>query len=160
MFLMISYMLKCCHGHAFEGWFGSSGDFEDQQMRGLMTCPICETSDVRKGLMTPQLPRKSNQQKAAQKQAAIPSHIRFAQGKSEISSKDIAALYAHMREVQNTIVNNCDDVGNCFAEEARKIHYGETEERGIYGKASSEEAEELAEEGIEAIAVPWLPPEN
>ncbi len=171
MSLLISYTLKCCHGHAFEGWFGSSGDFEDQQTRGLLTCPVCETSDVMKGLMTPQLPRKGNQQKppqqkspqqkSPQQEAPAPSHARLPQqGKPEISSDDVSALYVRMREVQNAIVNNCEDVGNGFAEEARKIHYGETEERGIYGQASSEEAEALAEEGIEAVAMLWLPPEN
>ena len=156
---MISYSLKCCHGHVFEGWFGSSGDFEDQQARGLLTCPVCETSDVSKALMTPQLPRKGNQKKPLQP-AAAPSHAQLPQKEPAVDPQQVAALYARMREMQKTITDHCDDVGVQFAEEARKIHYGEAEERGIYGQTSPEEAEALAEEGIEAIAIPWLPPEN
>lgn len=166
---MISYTLKCCHGHSFEGWFGSSADFDDQQARGFVTCPICETSDISKGLMTPQLPRKGNQKKQpaqdlVQNRAQASNHAQLPQnalqGQPQINPEEVAAVYARMREMQKTITDHCDDVGEQFAEEARKIHYGEAEERGIYGQTSPEEAEALAEEGIEAIPMPWLPYEN
>lgn len=165
---MISFTLKCSDGHEFEAWFGSSADYDDQQERGLVSCPFCNNTSVSKALMTPQLPRKGNQKPAPaaphtpQKMPppATSQHTLPAQGPSAIKPEDVAALYSRMREMQNKIVAEYDDVGNRFAEEARKIHYGETEERGIYGQTSIEEAEALAEEGIDALAVPWLPPEN
>ena len=165
---MISFTLKCSHGHEFEAWFGSSADFDDQQERGLVRCPFCEDTSVSKALMTPQLPRKDNQKSAPavhQQLQQMPSpatsqHTLTPQGPAAVNPEDVAALYSRMREMQNKIVAEYDDVGNRFAEEARKIHYGETEERGIYGQASKEEAEALAEEGIDALAMPWLPPEN
>ena len=155
---MISFTLKCRHGHEFEGLFGSSADYDDQQSRGLVTCPFCDSSEISKSLMTPQLPRKGNQKSApVQVQSKQEMSAHLPQG---INPDHVAALYSQMREMQNKIVAECDDVGDRFAEEARKIHYGETEERGIYGQTSKEEAEALAEEGIEAVAMPWLPPEN
>ena len=165
---MISFTLKCSDGHEFEAWFGSSADYDDQQERSLVSCPFCNNTSVSKALMTPQLPRKGNQKPAPaapQPPQKMPSpatsqHTLPAQGPSAIKPEDVAALYSRMREMQNKIVAEYDDVGNRFAEEARKIHYGETEERGIYGQTSIEEAEALAEEGIDALAVPWLPPEN
>ena len=167
---MISFTLKCSDGHEFEALFGSSADYDDQQERGLVSCPFCDDTSVSKALMTPQLPRKGNQKQAPtapQLPQKMPSpaispeqHTLPPQGPSAINPEDVAALYSRMREMQNKIVAEYDDVGNQFAEEARKIHYGETEERGIYGQTSKEEAEALAEEGIDALAMPWLPPEN
>ena len=176
---MISFNLKCSDGHEFEAWFGSSADYDDQQERGLVRCPFCDNASVSKALMTPQLPRKGNQKPAAmphqqpQKTPSTPAspnssvppnspaqHTLPPQGASAINPEDVAALYSRMREMQNRIVAEYDDVGNQFAEEARKIHYGEAEERGIYGQTTREEAEALAEEGIDALAMPWLPPEN
>lgn len=166
---MISFNLTCRHGHQFEGWFSSSSDFDNQKERGLLTCPMCNDDHISKGLMAPNVAAKSNTKtdlisqrsvmptQHAQPQANTP------QPPAEIPPEMIEAaaeVMAEMRKVQKSIEQTCDDVGDKFAEEARKIHYGETEARGIYGQTSLEEAEALHEEGIEITKMPWLPKEQ
>jgi len=174
---MISFNLSCENGHSFEGWFSSSADYDDQHARGFVTCPVCNSSAVSKALMTPNVSAKSNQRQSG----AIPSSDivkdnvappQPAPNQAQNVMQQVAAqmtpqmqeamgeALAEMRKFQKTVETNCDDVGDGFAEEARKIHYGEAKPRGIYGRTTDQEAEDLVEEGIEITKMPWLPKEQ
>lgn len=183
---MISFNLTCGFGHQFEGWFSSSVDYDDQQAKGLVACPICDNTAITKALMTPNVTAKGNQK--SQNNIDMPSvnkpiqphlkaeHDRMVMpqplsAKPEVAKEmppemppemleAAAAVMAEMRKVQKTIEAECDDVGDGFAEEARKIHYGEREPRGIYGRTSDEEANTLLDEGIDITRMPWLPKEQ
>jgi len=124
---MIKYDLKCKNGHEFEGWFSNSSDYDAQRKKRLVDCPYCETSNVEKAIMAPAV---TTGRKSSQALAAVADRIR-----QEISE-------------------NCEDVGDKFADEARAIHYGEKPERGIYGKASAKEAQGLLEEGVSIAPLP------
>ena len=164
---MISFNLICDHGHGFEGWFNSSADYDDQQARGLVTCPYCDSANIAKGLMTPNVAAKSNTKPEksgqnlttmARSPASMPQDM-TAQITPEMA-KAAAEAMAAMRQWQKTIEKECDNVGDAFAEEARKIHYGESDPRGIYGHTTDQEAEDLIEEGIAIAKMPWLPKEQ
>ena len=131
---MILFDLRCKDGHAFEAWFRDSAAYEDQVAAGDLACPVCGTDEVSKALMAP----------------AVNSRP-----KADLAHP--AEAMRLWRRVQNHIENNFDHVGERFAEEARKMHYGETEKRSIYGEASKTEAKELRDEGIEVNQIPWLP---
>jgi hypothetical protein len=134
--------LRCANGHGFEGWFGSEEDFLDQNGRGLVECPMCADHVITR---LPSAPRLNLS--GAREPAANPA-------KAEPAAADLQALW--MQVVRHAI-ENTDDVGNRFAEEARRIHYGETDARGIRGVASLEERHALHEEGIEVLSLP-IPP--
>jgi hypothetical protein len=164
---MISFNLICDHRHGFEGWFNSSADYDDQQARGLVTCPYCDSANITKGLMTPNVAAKSNTKPeksgqnlttTARSPAPMPQDM-TAQITPEMA-KAAAEAMAAMRQWQKTIEKECDNVGDAFAEEARKIHYGESDPRGIYGHTTDQEAEDLIEEGIAIAKMPWLPKEQ
>jgi hypothetical protein len=154
--LMILYSLCCSKEHGFEAWFRNSDAFDKQAKKGVVSCPICGDTKVRKAIMAPRIAkgagRKSEQAvpdaAPAQPPAAPASHVMAPQ------------MREMLQEMRKQVEANCDYVGNEFAEEARKIHYGETKERGIYGEASDSEAEALQEEGIEVGRIPWLPRTN
>ena len=134
--------LRCANGHGFEGWFGSEDDFLDQNGRGLVECPMCADRVVTRLPSAPRLNLSGAREPAAQ-----PTKV-------EPAAADVQALW--MQVVRHAI-ENTDDVGERFAEEARRIHYGETEARGIRGVASTQEREALHEEGIEVLSLP-IPP--
>ena len=134
---MIKYQLQCDKDHEFAGWFKSSEAFDAQVKRKLVDCPTCGSTDVRKALMAPS--------------------VSTSKKKAEVSKSKHAEIIAAMREVRQKVEENAEYVGPRFAEEARRIHYKETEEKGIYGEASLSEAKELAEEGIEFLPLPVLP---
>lgn len=138
------FNLACEHDHPFEGWFASADDYESQLARGLLECPMCASRVVRKLLSAPRLNLSQAQDKAGQ--PAVPAH---AAGKP-----DPMAVQAMIMKMARAIVENTEDVGDRFAEEARRIHYKESPERGIRGRASAEDARELAQEGIEIMALP------
>ena len=138
---MIRYSLKCENAHEFEGWFSSSDDFDSQIKRGFLTCPSCDSAKIEKSLMAPSLAT------ARRKQASRELIIDEAQKKA----------LAQVKSAIDTIKANSEDVGERFPEEARKIHYGESEERGIMGQASLKETKELLEEGISVLPLPELP---
>lgn len=138
---MIRYSLHCERGHEFEGWFASSVDYDGQRARGLVACPVCNSTDVTKMLMAPSVST------AREKEATRTLALDAAQSQA----------FAKIRETLATIRANADDVGEKFPEEARKIHYGETEARGIIGQASPQEAKALIEEGIAVAPLPVLP---
>jgi hypothetical protein len=131
--------LRCANGHGFEGWFGSEDDFLDQNGRGLVECPMCADRVVSR---LPSAPRLNLS--GAREPAAPPAKV-------EPAAADLQALW--MQVVRHAI-ENTDDVGERFAEEARRIHYGEVDARGIRGVASMQEREALHEEGIEVISLP------
>jgi hypothetical protein len=138
---MIKFSLACEHGHDFEGWFGSSDDFEVQKQRDLVSCPTCGSPKVEKALMAPSVSTSKTKEK-----------INVAK-----VDQTRRAAFAELKELRDKITANAEDVGERFPEEARKIHYGEAEERGIYGAASSEEVKELVEEGVQIAPLPVLP---
>lgn len=130
--------LRCDNEHPFEGWFGSDGDFESQQTRGLLECPLCGSKQVRR---LPSAPRLNLAAPAQQKQeAALPT---------------AAQMQALLVRMAREIAANTEDVGERFAEEARRIHYKEAPERGIRGVTSKQEAEALQDEGIHVMPLPF-----
>lgn len=152
---MIKYALACEQAHSFESWFPSSDSYETQHARGLVTCPVCGSAKVEKALMAPQVARKDRRAQAApvSNEAAGPEQVAMV-------SPAEKELRARIRELREELMKTADPVGDRFAEEARKIHYGETEFRSIYGQATPEEAKELAEEGIAFHSLPALPDER
>jgi len=171
---MIKYQLICDGDHEFEGWFADSAAFESQQKAGYLTCPVCDSVNVRRALMAPnlnspktrrnppsQVPGAASGQAVAQRAASNvnPGGVPAAALPPEAARK-MQALMNEMRALQSKIRAECRDVGNDFAEEARKIHYGEAEPEGIYGQATPEEREALDEEGIDVVDIPWLPKDN
>ncbi len=140
---MISFNLICEHDHAFEAWFRNNADFDGQKKRDLVSCPQCGSTKVEKALMAPAV---STGKKRDQ--------IALAMGE-----KQKQAL-AQLKELSKKVRENADYVGDKFAEEARKIHFGETEARGIYGEATTDEAKALVDEGVEFLPLPVFPEEQ
>lgn len=138
---MIHYSLQCEKEHGFEGWFASSEDFDRQKAAGLVTCPYCDSKNVSKMLMAPNV--ATGRRKERMQAVAMDTMRRDM----------IARIKAAVKEIRA----NAEDVGERFPEEARKIHYGETEARGIIGQASPDEARALVEEGIEIAPLPAFP---
>lgn len=138
---MIRYSLVCDNAHDFEGWFSTSADFDRQVETGFLTCPVCNSSAISKSLMAPSV---STARRKEEKQAVA----------MDVAQKQMAA---RIRETVAAIRANAEDVGEKFPEEARKIHYGEADARGIIGKASFDEVRSLVDEGIEVAPLPALP---
>lgn len=134
---MISFDLKCSSDHVFEGWFGSSADFDEQVARGLVTCPLCGDGDVHKAPMAP--------------------NVSTSKGRGDAAPVNPQQMFVMLRKLRQEVEKNAENVGDRFAEEARRIHYGEVEARGIYGNSTSDEAEALRDEGIEFAQIPWVP---
>jgi len=147
---MIVFDLICEEEHLFEVWFRDSETCAQQIAAGEVPCPTCGTTKVQKALMAPSL---SGSKKKDDPKPAIPA-------KAAMETRQAAEVRKALLEMRKTVEENFDYVGSGFSEEARKIHYNEAEERNIYGETSAQEAEELAEEGIEISAIPWLPREN
>ncbi len=139
---MIVFDLKCRKAHVFEAWFPDSASYAEQVAAGKVLCPVCGSKKVEKALMAP------NVAKGEARQVADPD------------KEKAAEIRGMLKDIRNHVEQNCDYVGAQFAEEARKIHYGEAETRGIYGETSDEEAQSLEEEGVAVQKVPWLPREN
>ncbi|MBB4005737.1 DUF1178 family protein [Aurantimonas endophytica] len=149
---MISFALRCePHGHGFDGWFRSGEDFDAQAERRLVECPVCGSTDVAKALMRPAL-GKGGKASVAGDQA----QTAMAPGGGYVNA-EAAKVFAKLQEMARELRAKADYVGPRFAEEARRIHYGETEARQIYGEASPAEVKGLGEEGIAALPLPPLP---
>lgn len=129
--------LQCDHGHIFEGWFGSHEDYDAQQARGLVSCPVCGSASITKRLSAPRL---------------NVAHLHAPAGASE--AEKMAALQAVVMRQVRALLRNTENVGARFAEEARRIHDGDADDRPIRGTATREEREALAEDGIDVMAVP------
>jgi hypothetical protein len=156
---MIKYALQCEAGHGFESWFPSASSYDAQARRGLVECPQCRSIKVEKQIMAPNLRLKSADQ--PKEQDALPAAANIG-GEQVVglASEPMRKLRAMIREVHAHVQANTEDVGTGFADEARKIHYGESEERGIRGKATLEQAEALHDEGIHCLPLPPLPEER
>jgi len=143
------FNLACEHEHRFEGWFGSADDYDSQLERGLIECPVCSSRAIRKLPAAPRL----NLSGATDKPAPAPAGPRTG-GASVPNSPDPRAVQAMVMKMARALIENTEDVGERFADEARRIHYREAPERGIRGVASPDEAQELVDEGIEVFAFP------
>lgn len=163
---MIVFDLKCTGGHQFEAWFRSSDDYEDQIAHGEVECPYCGDIDVSKAVMAPNVGSKGNRGERDEARRGAAGRERDHDGPREGEPRTMgladlpaplrAELNATLEKVRKHVVDNCEYVGGRFPEEARKIHYGEAEERGIYGEATIEESLELDEEGIAIMPLPGL----
>ena len=131
---MIRYALACDEGHAFESWFANSATYDRQVKRGLVSCPVCNSTKVEKAIMAPRV-----------------AVAMMSPQEREFRSK--------LKELREHLIRNADYVGRRFPEEARKMHYGEIEHRSVYGEATPDQAKELHEEGIEFHPLPVLPDE-
>lgn len=141
--------LQCEHGHVFEGWFHSDRSYEQQLAKGELSCPICSSDQVEKQLSAPRLNVSHLRQQ--------PTAPQPAEGKQPVaapSEQELARLQAEIVQQLRTAVRGADDVGEEFAEEARRIHHGESEQRSIRGVATSNELEALHDEGIEVMPIP------
>ena len=147
---MIRYSLVCESDHGFESWFPSSDSYDAQAARGLVTCPVCDSAKVSKALMVPSVARTDRERSPAK--PTPPTEVPVA-----LVAEPERQLRAMLRALKDHVVANAEHVGARFPEEARKIHYGETEGRSIYGEASPDEARALVEEGIAVAALPVLP---
>ena len=137
---MIRFSLSCEHDHDFEAWFRNNDDFDAQQKRGLVECPSCGSHKVEKALMAPAVSTGRKREKIA-----------LAMGEQQRQAM------AEMKALAEKVRENADYVGDKFAEEARKIHFGETDPRGIYGEATQEEARSLVEDGVGFMPLPVFP---
>ncbi|HWA81437.1 MAG TPA: DUF1178 family protein [Acetobacteraceae bacterium] len=154
---MIHYRVRCSQGHEFDGWFKDSHAFDRQAKRGLIECPVCGNVEIARALMAPALPRG---REAPPTPAQMPGQ---APGPSAggppmaISGKGMPdQIRALLQKMRAEIEKTCEYVGPGFADEARRIHRGESERRGIYGEATPEQAESLSDEGIPIARIPWV----
>jgi hypothetical protein len=142
--------LQCASSHGFEGWFGSEADFLDQRERGLVECPLCGDTEVTKLPSAPRL----NFGAAEPGRATPPKAPAQVQAQAAVAAPTPAALQAAYLKMVREVMAKTEDVGERFADEARRIHYGEAEERGIRGQATAAETQELLEEGIPVLPLP------
>ncbi len=150
---MIHYQLRCAADHEFDGWFKNSDGFEVQAASGFVACPSCGNTDVARALMAPGIPRKGREPVPTPEAEQVPASGALPAAGGLMPDSVRVALHKLREEVEK----NCDYVGADFAEEARRIHNGETNPRGIYGESTDEEAEALEEEGITFARIPWAP---
>jgi hypothetical protein len=143
--------LQCLHGHVFEGWFASEDDFQGQLARALVECPMCGDTAITKRLSAPRL------NLGAAEPASAPPAAPAKSGRQDVMVPPEAALQAAWMKAVAHVMSQTEDVGERFAEEARRIHYGESDERGIRGQATREETQALLEEGISVLPLP-VPP--
>jgi len=147
---MILYQLKCGGGHEFEAWFKDGATYDVQVTTGDVSCPYCSDTHVSKAIMAPNISPSRSRPPAVIAENEAESRA------LEVAEKILEAVDSLREEIET----NFDNVGDKFAEEARKIHYGEAEERGIFGEATTEEAVELDEEGVEVYRLPPRPRRN
>ena len=140
---MIHYSLVCDKSHKFDGWFASASAYDSQKTRGLVTCPICLTTEVDKALMAPSVNRAGSDKVSLS--IGHPQHQQ---------------LRDAMLALRNKVTSEADYVGDKFADEARKIHFKEVDQRGIYGEATREEVAALIEDGVDFMPLPNLPEEH
>jgi hypothetical protein len=133
---MIRFSLHCDHDHDFEGWFRSNDDFDAQVGKRLVTCPVCNSHKVGKALMAPSVTTGRQKEKIA---------------------VAMSKMVTELKEMAQKVRENADYVGSDFAEEARKIHFGEVEKRGIYGEATGDEVKSLLEDGVDVMPLPVFP---
>jgi len=151
---MILYNLSCSADHVFEAWFKNSAAYDEQVAAGEVLCPVCGNASVAKAPMAPRIAKGGDRGGDSDPdQAPDP-------GPQTYTNNQAAELRRMLNELRRQVEENSDYVGDKFAEEARKIHYGEIDERNIYGEATEDQAEELTDEGIKVGRIPWLPRTN
>jgi hypothetical protein len=148
---MIKYSLKCDQGHEFESWFQSGAAFDEQAARGLVSCPVCATTEVGKAIMAPALASASER---ATGSANAPEECPNPMALRDAKQQDFQAM---LRMLRQKVLTETDDVGDRFPEEARRIHDGLVPERAIHGRATLEEAKALIQDGISVMPLPALP---
>ena len=139
---MIQFALQCSKGHRFDAWFRNAAAFDEQQARRIVSCAVCNDGTVKKALMAPAV-------STSEKSMAVSAGV-----------SDPATLRAMLRAYRQQVITSADNVGDRFAEEARKIHFEETESRGIYGQATRDEVVALLDEGIDFMPLPDLADDN
>lgn len=160
---MIVFDLRCKKDHVFEAWFKDSAAYQEQVEAGVVRCPVCGSKRVEKALMAPNVTSRRQNKETPSPVPAAGGEAGMQPSKtsgSVTTNADLEKVTEVMRaltELRENVERECDYVGEDFAEEARKIHYGETEARGIYGESSDEDAKALEEEGVEFARVPWIP---
>jgi hypothetical protein len=165
---MIRYALACQSGHTFESWFASSAAYDRQVKRGLVSCPVCNSSKVEKAIMAPRLSGAGRRDAGPPPAAAVESPAPASVSQPPEGTPAPVAMMTpqerelrkKLRELREHLTRNADYVGRKFPEEARKMHYGELDRRSIYGEATPEQAKELHEEGVEFHPLPVLPDER
>lgn len=180
---MILFVLKCTADHRFEAWFRNGDAYEAQAAAHSIACPVCGDTRIAKAPMAPRISKGIGKgrprdeapapeeaaaravmpapaQAAAPGPAATPTATPMATPMDEARQRFAAEMMRQLTEMRRAVEENCDYVGDRFAEEARRIHYGETDPRGIYGEASAKDVEELREEGVAFHRIPWLPRTN
>ena len=163
---MIKYALQCDKGHGFESWFPSSASYDTQVKRKLVDCPVCGSTKISKQIMAPSVRLKSAAApvEASASDNKLPSGsptqsavVSVPEALPHLMSEPMQQLRAMVKEFHAQVQANTEDVGSKFAEEAQKIHYGETEDRPIRGRATADEIEILHDEGIPFMPLPTLP---
>ncbi|WP_424814157.1 DUF1178 family protein [Roseococcus sp. YIM B11640] len=157
---MIRFSLRCQNDHEFDSWFKDSAAYDRMAQHGLVECPVCGGTDVSKALMTPavaKVPGVKGRAEAAVPAKAAPAPAPAADGPRHAAGPMPAQMIALLQRMRAEVEKSCDYVGEDFAKEARRIHEGEAEARGIYGEASDEEAEALRDDGIDVARLPWVP---
>jgi len=149
--------LQCAQGHGFEGWFGSEDDFQSQQARALVQCPLCGDATISKKLSAPRLSLSRASAPETRERSESSDWPEQSEQALAVAGPQDADMAKRWMEIGRHLMANTTDVGQRFAEEARKIHYGEAPERGIRGQTSAREARELMEEGIGVL--PFALPE-
>ena len=139
---MISYSLVCDNSHKFDAWFRSAEAYDEQHDRGIVTCPLCNSVRVQKALMAPAVSRMNSDKVSLSTGHPMQAQIR-----------------EMMRTMRKKVTSEADYVGDKFAEEARKIHFKEAEQRGIYGEATRDEVAELIDDGVDFLPLPHIPEE-
>lgn len=146
--------LQCAHQHDFEGWFGSEDDFQSQLTRGLVECPLCGDRQIVKQLSAPRLNLSTSRGEREVPTPSTPSQSVAPTPAHDVTSVSPAQVQAAWLQAVQHVMAHTEDVGQRFAEEARKMHYGESEERGIRGQATPEQTRDLLEEGISVMPLP------
>jgi hypothetical protein len=137
---MIRYALACAGGHEFEGWFSASADYDDQRERGLLACPVCDSHEIAKQIMAPAVAGRGRE--------------------AAVEGVKHAMMMEAMGHLRRHVETNFDYVGDSFAAEARAIHEGKSEQRGIYGEASKAEVKALVADGVPIAPLPPEPPKK
>ncbi len=155
---MIHYTLHCANRHEFAGWFKNSVSFDQQSELGLLECPICGDTHVSRALMTPAVVKpRAEPVSVPAAQAFAPTEPRQVASATLNAAQIPAQVLSGLQRLRAAVEKHCDYVGAEFPDVARSIHRGETGQRGIYGEATPEEAESLADEGIHVTPIPWVP---
>ena len=157
---MIRYALRCERDHTFESWFKGSSAFDSQVRRKLVTCPVCGSAKIEKAIMAPQIVNRKGRPSLAPSPAPSPAPAPGApraEDPTPLMMGQERELRAKLKELRDHIVKNADNVGDRFANEARKMHYGEIKQRPIYGEATPDDTRALIDEGIDVAPMPVLP---